>query len=100
MVFRAFALLGLLSRLACAAGPNEWAVPACPTVRCAGRSIGDNLGALRFCVPRLVRFKRATGEHGDVHYTITQRRHGRAFELLIVSGPVLPRRDTDLDEWL
>lgn len=58
-------------------GPAAWSqqaerrIPACSQCRCDGTLIEDNLKALKFCVTRGLRVKRQTGQHGDVHYSIT-----------------------------
>jgi hypothetical protein len=71
-------------------------VPACREISCRGGRIRNDIGTLQFCVPRGLAVRRAVGEHGDVHYRIAVRRHGGAFELLIVTGPYFPGT---LPEW-
>ena len=71
-------------------------VPACLDTRCTGKRIKDNLGVLRFCIPRGVDVRTEVGDHGDVHYSIKVRLHGRSYELLVASGPYFPGR---LPEW-
>jgi len=80
-------LVALLQQQASEPNTTGWAIPACANVRCAGSVIKDSLGVLQFCVPRFAEVHTVTGQHGDIRYTITKRRHGRAFELLIISGP-------------
>lgn len=66
--------------------------PACSNARCSGRQIDDNLGILRFCVPRGMKVEKAFGEHGDLHYSVSFKWKGQRHTLYIVSGPYFTGR--------
>lgn len=57
-------------------------VPGCGEVRCSGKRISSDLDLISFCVLRRMRVASATGEHGDVHHSVTYRGH----TLRMVSG--------------
>lgn len=63
-----------------------WQIPSCEQLHCKGKRLKGFMGSLQFCAPRSFKVTRGVGEHGDVHYAVTLRRHGQAFELSIVSG--------------
>lgn len=66
-------------------------VPGCGDVRCGGKRISSDLDLISFCVPRGMRVASATGEHGDVHHTVTYRGH----TLRLVSGPYYPAKQPE-----
>jgi len=89
-MFKASTLFTLVFAQAAALGvgyPGDHVIPACTDERCPGTRISDNLGVLRFCIPRGLKVTKEVGEHGDVHYKIRTKMHGEYFELTITSGP-------------
>ena len=83
---------GLLLASAALAG-DAWTPPSCSAVKCSGKRIENEWGILRICVPRSIKFKRESGEHGDQHFTFSSRANGRRHELYIVWGPYFTGRD-------